>query len=591
MTDYGQDIPVKYFWDTTQRQLTKTAYAALMGRALANVGMLFRPEISSYDLFDAANAELAIGTNAIEFFFFDFPSTETFEINGTTYRPCFGMFFGSNANTTGAGSSQPQNYFAFKVFARKSSRNATGDYRTYSYYRTVGTQALFGWCSGATTGDGVSYESGASHLDNSWLTNATFGGTFAYTLKNVGNIFVYLGPGGLVVQTGSGPKRTEFGSIHSFVAPFGLGRIAGRGRIPNEDTNLGRICPAFMVPMITADTEFIPLVTNRYNDTTTFAELNVWTYGAQYALQSTLEPVRLRMYNLENVEQPLYPSYNPATLRSPRIVNGTTRHVMQQPAIVPWERRGATAELYSLVDFQINSDQPRPQWNDVFTCQNFRFGDRTMPVGQFTDPLTSENWFAFYASNTNMMYAVNMVGATDVSATTIPPTATLYDTDSYSLASAGFGSTFPTAVTITNTHTTPWTATALTNEMTHVSSTTLSPTSADIVFEITPDPSDNDTTVYYLQFDAKIPRVGGSSDLAGALTVFYTDFQNAAATLISLTSSVAGANASYVTYELVIKRDYTGGNFKITFRKSHTSTSFGTLTAGIRNISIRKYSH
>ncbi len=502
MTDYGQSIPNKVVHLQDQINLTKAGFTHLFGKALAKVGMVFIPSISSYDLLADSNAEFGIPNQSqtANTFWFDFPTSEVFYVGTTPYRPCVGLLAHS-ADVFGQLSSNSQwvNGWSLRLGRRRADRIDLNDFRTL-YYQFVDS-GYYGL--GSPTGSVNAFEFGLTMRQKEggatestppfWKPFAASAMSSSQTyLKNIKNFYVYLGKAGLFCFMGGGMSSSDFGNILSAGIAFGGARIPGRARIPNQDPNLNRMNPAVEIPMFASG--------SWWDGTKAYS----YTMGMQFDLKQTLLPVVTEVYNLENVEQPIKPSYTPPTLRSPRIVNGSGAYILSRPIYSPQYVYNDTSNLMGPVDPLITGSDVRPQWEDLFTCSSFRFGDRTVSApGEYTDPVSSKLWFLVHAENIGMAYALAYDGRTIY--TDVNLTRTLIGTVNVDFSVGGFAGPFPSGVTVTQViqNGVTWTATPGQDEVTLNPVSQQSYSDNEIIIDYTPDPSDPVDTAYEIQFDSK----------------------------------------------------------------------------------------
>lgn len=587
MTEYGQSLANKVVHLTGVLTYSKLGFAEVLCKALRDVGMVFLPSISTYDIFDAANSEKSTGWSTgdnLVNFFFDFPSSETFVIAGVQYRPIFGINASINTGATGSVGSQYTNSLTVRLGYRRADRIARSDFRTFHYFRISSGNNGFG-----TTGDSVtsSSEDGAffptdAQVGTVWRAYSSLVQTNS-ALRTFGSVYVYLGKAGLFLFVGGGTSRFDFNNHLSFGCAFAGGRLpgAGRSRIPAQDVNLNRINPTFPMPF-----------KSTHDDFNNGGVLRGPVTGMQYNLKSLAEGnVFSYLFNLENVEQPLFPSLVAHTLRSPRIVNGQGRFILSQPVHVPQHNLANTTDLYNVVDTQIDSSSIRPQWEDCFTCPALRFGDKTVTTpAEYEDPISGTNWFLVNHNATNTAIALHYEGRIIANVVTTPPAYTTVDTDSYDMTTGGFAAAFPTTVTITNTSTAPtWAADAGQNSASVTRVLSTSSGNRDITFAIAVDPTDLADTLYELSVDLRIQRTAGPG--THTLSLITPTVTGGTQTAASVSVTVTGSNAAqpefnYQTFTVPLVRAQ-DGTFTITIRFSHTGNQVSEV-GSFRNLIITK---
>lgn len=441
---YGQSIPPRIVHDTASYFLTKAAYAHHIAKMLHRVGMLFLPGMSSYDVLDPRFEEgpFDFGSGSPFFFWFDYPTVESFTVNGVEYVPMLGyMLMGDSLN--GTAGSLTQESFMFVNAVRPKNDNRASEIRNIRYYRDASGSTNFGFGSPSST-LWASQEDGAAYRDplwqTSWLPAWATGPSFGWTPINVQNSFAALGPGGLVLCTGRGQGAAEFSVYHAFACAFFGDRIPGRGRTPINDPNLTRINPVVLIPFRSTF--------NVYRQDPGSYELGSYVNGAQFDLQSApdgRDPILAWIYNLANVDRPVFPDYAATVRNSPRLVGGQGRHLLDPLILIPQNRWNTPGEMYSAVVNYLGTAQSRPPWEDIFFATKARLSDVTAPIGQYEDPDSLLDWWLVPMANTGLRWAVEVEGRTDETNTVVPAT-TLDATESFDLTSAGFGSTFPRAL-------------------------------------------------------------------------------------------------------------------------------------------------
>lgn len=467
MTEYGQSIPNRVVQLTNQLDVTKSMFTHLMAKALVKAGMQFISSWSTFNVLDPANAELGTPGQNEQYrnFFFDFPSTETYIIDSIPYRPCvsFAAHTADNSPTIG---NTAMNGWTMQLGRRRADRLLLSDFRTSIYYRSAsinyGNYASYN-LDNYKIGMTLRGKNGPSDtVIPKWrpfAATATPAPNLTYT-RNFASIFVYLGKAGLFCFVGSGLTGPSFCDFLSAGIVFAGGRIPGRARIPAQDVNLNRINPTIELPMLNG------VSSPDYWDG---GVLRFPLLGIQHDLNKYPEyPTLAYIYNLENVEQPIYSSQAPQTLRSPRIANSAGAYILSRPIIVPQYVMNNGSLFAGPIDTQITGASVRPQWEDVFTAPSFRFGDRTVTTPQeYVDPLTLKRWFLVYAENTNMAYALAYDDRTITNDATLVKNP--YGSDVVvDFSVGGLAGPFPAGVVVTkidSTNLAHWTAVPASNEV------------------------------------------------------------------------------------------------------------------------------
>ena len=591
MTDYGQLIPNRVVHITSVLNTTKAGFSHLLAKALVKVGMKFIGSWSTYDILDPANAEFGTPnqTNQNRNFFFDFPTSEVFYLGGLPYRPCIAIHAHTSDTLANMNSTTWCTGFGIKLGRRRADRLLLSDFRSSEYYRLSETTNFSNWDVSTATN---AFRMGQTMRQKEGLvyeTTAPFWKPFAssartpnteVTTRNFGNVYVYLGKGGLFVFVGSGQGTSEFGSRMSAGMDFAGGRIPGRGRIPAQDVNLDRIMPVFDLPMLTVSTDF-------FNSTSLVNSM----LGIQHDLKVRADyPCYVLGYNLENVEQPLYPSYVVPVLRSPRVVNGQGSYVLSRLVIVPQYLWTDSADFVGPVDSQITGSAVRPQWADVFTAQNFRLADRTVgsPV-EYVDPVTLKPWFIIRAENTNMSYAIDYTGKVIYNDANL--TQTLIQTINVDFSVGGFAGPFPAGVEVTTSSVISgagpgWTPVSGQNEARILA--VLSSTRRYLHILYTPQPGEEDM-IFTISWESKIPAtvLGNAS-----ITLFGEYLRQDGTVLVGSTQAITTvpANPQYNYQAFTSPYLMVASTGKLTFQMDYNNPGFSeNATPSVRNIVIRKY--
>lgn len=450
---YGQSIPAKVVWDKTVRRVTRAAYCHAMAKALVAAGMKFLPCVSEYDFLDAKNEEGehdAGGQYAMNAFF-DFPTSETFTVNAIQYRPLLGMRYSGETHNPNVVNGLGMEAVVFELLVRRADRLDGADFRSYIYFRY--SSNYFGM--GGSTEAWPAALDGAAFFDASWLASnrlewASWPTLYAHRPRTIGNIFVYLGPGGLTICTGSDPGVSGFSSVHACAFVFYGSRIPGRARNPLNDPNFTRINPVVSLPFRTTDTEFLTTPGDYHRAG--------FVLGCQYDLQippQNVDPIYFYQYNLENVDKAAFSDLYTTVRRSPRVVNGFGRHILAPMVGFPNARRALSTEFYSAVNLDISTTRASPPWEDFFYAPNMRFTDGTAPIGNYEDPVTLTNWWLVPMTNTDARLAMNVEGAVTLADIPASFPAVLQTTEQYDGSASGDASAFPRTTTFVRNTTGP----------------------------------------------------------------------------------------------------------------------------------------
>lgn len=616
MTEYGQSIPPRWYRDVTPRQCTKVNMAWHVHRALLQVGMLpirswnpFDLELPQYEEFNPGSARSDL------VWYYDLPTNETFEIGGIPYRPVLCMVLHIASTGSGVLSTNSESLLRFEYGHRRADRLIRDDFSNLVRLHTSSSNYGVGaYNSAIGVSADLSYASssgwGAWYQNTTWKTYAGSADANRQTLVAVGNIHVMLTGGGLVVQVGSGMSKTDSNDILSFSLVFGGARIPGRARIPSSDPNLNRINPVFVLPHRVDSLDASAI--NYWVDTLSYEDFTYlgvrpasWALGVQHDLKIargtqagyTTRPgaVRLEIFNLENIERPLFPSPKAATQNSPRTYNGSAAHILQPMVYSQSRLKTDSTDFYQVQNFDIRS-QMAPAWEDIWYCPKYRFADRTAPYGEYVDPVTNTNWFLFRASGINSMLAIDVEGVAKFSSFDISTIFNLQDTDYYNL-NGGFTWTAgnPEAATASQTAgsgiTQAWTPTASVDEATCIMTTTGSSTWS---FNIT-DPVYLETdTSYTIQLEIRWYSVSAQGNTtSNPMYLEYSSDNGSTWVIVQTIFNTGNAalpyNAYTMTPELPIWPSHDDARIRFRIRCAYDLSTGGNRTAAIRSLRVRRY--
>lgn len=607
MTQFGQNIIPRIYEDNTFRTFSKAGFASHLIRALETVGMIPLRGLWPYD--PIANPEFPIAINEEYIFLFDFPDdggTLTWSVNGTLYRPCFAVaMFHGNEDATNFPTRLNTTVLVENCIRLDGAPTLEN---TYSMGRTRGIAGLAGL--GIDTNEYAdAYESadGNQIQKEDWLPNTGSSATNQAVLP-VGHWFVYLGPGGLQVYVGSGDTRAAYGDLMASGCLFAGARLPGRAKPITEDGNLGRINP--ILPTYWIETNTSSTGSTFWSTSTAAAnELYLNTlrpkiHRMQADLKSTDEIVDSWLYNLENVEYPIFPLYQPDTRPSPRAISGGGGgHILGFGVVVPDFREGESTDKYGPVVPELNASEVRPEWEDVFTGEGFRLCDVTAPIGLHTDPNSLLDWFLIPTYNSNQLIGLLHENGTTVSVLdTVVLTAA--GSDHYDLTGvAGWGNVFPTAVTITETGTasTVWDDASAADEQTFVTANASGVQSYEVQWDILISGSDATDTQYQVVFTAnnRDDPQGGSSPSEGENDLTFEYLFNGV-WIVPITIECAGANAAYVnsagqlsystqSYSSAVPKDTSTGTSQLTVRWKISAEHLQTSNGAVGVVTVNKF--
>lgn len=608
MTEFGQNLIPAIYEDNTFRLFSKAGFASHMVRALETVGMIPLRGLWPYD--PIAQPEFPIQQGQFYLFPFDYPDdggTLTWNVSGTLYRPCFVVAMWHGAEDVTTNPTRLETHVVVENAIRLDGAPTIDN--IYPMSRTRGQTGLAGFGANTATYTTVYPDQDGQQIQKEdWLPYVGSGAVNQETLP-VGHIFTYLGPGGLQIYVGSGPTRTAFGDIMAMGALFCGARLPGRAKPVTEDGNLGRMNP--VAPMYwdqtsgTASgsvfwTTSISATADLYRQT-----FRPKIHRMQADLKSTDEIVDGWLYNLENVEYPIFPLYQPDTRPSPReISGGGGGHILSFGVQVPDSRELDVNDKYGPIVPELNASEVRPQWEDVFTGLGWRFCDQNAPLGVHTDPNTLLDWWLVPTYQSNQLLGLLHENGTTVDTLAIV-NLTAFGFDYYDLTGAsGWGNVFPTAVVIieTGTNANTWDDASVADEQTFLVPDLNSIQNYEVQWDIAVDTGDADDTLYQLTFDANNrddPQSGSNnSEGLNALTLQYffngvwidrtiiecagdnTAFINTAG---ELSYSTQNYNAGF------IPKDTATGTPQLTIRWEVLGETFRGCDGAVGNIRINKF--
>lgn len=604
MTEFGQNILPRIYQDNTFRAFSKAGMLSHFVRALQTVGMV--PLTSVWPFDPISQPEFPLANGAIYVFPFDFPDDGgllTYNVNGTLYRPCMNVIVGHGNEDSTSNSGRMHNYVVFDAAIRIDG--AVSLDKIYPMARTRGGGGLIGYGLPTTDYTTVFPNQGGNAVGKvDWLP---YSGSSALNQAPlpVGHWFVYLGPGGLFVYAGSGSNRAAFGDIFAGAILFGGARIPGRAKPVTEDSNLGRVNPT--IPMWFVESNTANTGSSFYSTSVTnplFERIfRPKIHRMQADLKFTEDIVDSWLFNLENVEYPVFPLYQPDTRPSPReISTGGGGHILGIPLHVPDGLEDDAADKFGPVVPELNASEVRPLYSDVFYTPGTRFCDVTAPLGLHTDPNTNLDWVLVPTYNSGQLIGVlhengSTVDALDV--LTLTPTGSDY----YAMSPNGWSSAFPTAVIVTETGTatTVWDDDPGTDRQTFAAPSQNGQQLYQVEWDITVAALDPDDTLYQLSFSAfnRDDPQGGSNPSEGFNPLKFEYFFNGSWVTI-FTIECAGDNAAYVnsegqlsytpqTYTTFIPRETSQQTPRFLVRWEIQADTFRTCNGEITTITLNKF--
>jgi len=615
MTAFLQSQQPKIYENNLLTSFTKVGFASHLCRALTTVGMVPLTSIWPFDILGNPQFAAADGTYV---FPFDYPDSGTFRVSATLYRPCINVVLYVGATASATLTTDLNNHVVIDDVVRLdggvsfpniiTKARARGQANHYGIGTTAVT-LIYPHANGqyVAKGDWLPYTGHASVTDVNPLA--------------VGHWFVYLGPAGLFVYVGSGNARSQFGDLMA-CGWLALGaRIPGRARPVLEDGNLNRINPIVPFPMFESGSG--SEIWDTLSSSEFFNVLRTKIHRMQHDLRvantdagsagTTNSPAIVDAYllNLENLEYPIFPAYRPDTVPSPRVIStGGGGHILGRPILVPDGLESDATQLFGPTQPTLNASEVRPQWEDVFTGEGFRFCDVSAPLGVRVDPNTLTDWYLTPTYNTGQLVGLKIEPNSPGQIVDQLDFGTLLQTgdDYYNLAGSGYASSFPTPVTITltpssgNFFTAPG-AGLDAQVVTIPASSTAATHTVDWAIQVSvSDPADTLYRVQVTIFNEDDPQTGtATAEGFNPILVQYS-FNSVFVTVLTITC--AGTNPAHtnpsgglsytpVTYTAGVVKDSTSGTPRILLRFSAQRDDPGAPTRGsngrVSNLHILKF--
>ncbi|MBA3845414.1 MAG: hypothetical protein H0X45_02090 [Planctomycetes bacterium] len=632
MTAYGQAITTKWYRETDPKQMTKYDFAQKLIKALRAVGMVpirqywptfgcgtrivasvagvvtvpanlnYRVDLDSMDVTTLPSQFATPNVSNVfddGFYLFDYPTTETFAINGVLYRPCIVVV--AMHVVTGSNSADNGTTIQIRHCRRRADRVLLSDVMTLAKSNFPGAssgQNNFGF-GNSTDGNDATSNFGAGRRGAgvanfwNWKPNTVIGDASHQGLLSVKNFHVVLSKTGLLIQVGNGTTRFDSNNILNCGFYFGGARVPGRARVPAQDDNLNLIDPVVFVPH--GETEQSSLyfyeTSLGIGSGTTSATMSgthplAWALGCQHGLlfSDTLSVV-LRLYNIENLQRPFYPFYDIDTKGSPRQVDAVGSHVLNRVVYMTFNSYG-TNTYFGPIDTSLRIE-PVPAWEDIWTFPWWRVADRSAPEGEYVDPSTGINWWLYYTQNMNCMFAAEVEGITKLAVLPTYAAPAFVSETLYSLAS-GFGGVVGATVTmVQHTGAAPWVATPATDEATRTTNTTSEDTS--LTFVVPGNTGDSVETCYQLSYQMFNRATASGQTVPLTVQVSRDGGTNwiVLVTHASAGNDTGNAAYNYATYTLPLPKDQTVNDFRFRFRVARNGGT-GTATTGVKDVRVQK---
>jgi len=606
MTEFGQNLIPKIYEDNTFRSFSKAGMLSHLVRALQTVGMV--PLTSTWPFDPIAVPEFPLVQGQVYIFPFDYPDdggTLTFNVNGTVYRPGFAIIVGHGNENATTNPSRIEKALIFDSFIRIDG--AVSIENIFPMSRSRGQLGLAGFGVGTSTTFLVyPNQTGGYIQKEDWLPYVGSSAANNQTLP-VGHWFVYLGPGGLFVNAGSGALRAAFGDILSGGAMFLGARLPGRARPVTEDSNLNRVNPT--VPFWGVESNTLTTGSSFYTTDSSnplFEKIfRAKIHRMQADLKFTDFIVDSWVFNLENVEYPVFPLYQPDTRPSPRqISSGGGGHILGTPIQIPDGVEGDATNKFGPIVSELNASEVRPTFADVFSAPGCRFCDVSAPLGLHTDPNTNLDWYLFPTYNSGQLLGVLQENGSIVSAlstVTLTPTGS----DFYSMIPNGWAITSPTNVSVQTTGSdlpvTEWVDDVGFDRQIFTLPLAVGAKQYQVEWDIQVNVSDPPDTLYQISFAAfnRDDPQGGSFTSEGENVLTFEYFFNGAWVTV-LTIECAGANPAYVntegqlsysfnTYTSFISKDTSQATPRFLVRWNAGADNLQTSNGEVTTVTVNKF--
>lgn len=433
MATYGASIPAKVFRQFGFVNYTRHGLAHVIARALDYVGMKFCDAIAPYNILDPANAESSDVSHTVNtraaIFVFDFPTTETFSLRFSgeaadrLYRPCFVMSL-TGAQDSAMGASVGGQLISFQVAFRPDRVNfSQSDLVTFNSLRA--SPAAFNGLADGSYNAGTICDVGRYFTMPSRTNWRPYsGGSYvtATNLLQVRHLCVYLGPGGLMLCGGSNDQTQDksglFDLWNTWVF-FGGERIPNRQKLPINDPELTRICPAMQIfgnTSINATWRW----SASYDPSTGGAR--VYGLAAQYADRNSLadgQVVAIDLNCLDLADLRFGQSASFPTLLSPQIVSNVPRNLLSPLVLNVYQGYetagpGALGKYFPMTSdgvYSLNS------WENCYYSPSFRTSDASLTMGEITDPDTGLKWWGHWWNDFTNACAFKLGATYDTTAT------------------------------------------------------------------------------------------------------------------------------------------------------------------------------
>lgn len=390
----------------------------------------------------------------------DYPDTYTVAVAGETLRPCLvlAMGYSSIAGVQDLGYTFGMHHMARKDVADPNAEIFTADGNvgtllhgipqtkgaTSNMYmgghNAIATNEFFEDAPGLFTSTqfwGNNTFSWKAHPSDDYNEDTT--STAAHReLMPTGNIQIVLSGGGLLIQVGSGAKKTQLNDYINFLVVFGGERFPGRGLPEAEDSDRANTNSSYELTL----NDVGEVSDSYYSNTTANRQApNGILIGGQFTdpitgtVLAQADSIKCRTMNFNNVDLVFENSrFHMGTYNSPRTLDGTGYHILS-PWIYVLEEQTADNSLYAPGSAGATFSW---RWQDVYYAPGLVLADTVAPAGEYVDVNTNRTYHMFYTQRFGEMLGIDVTGATQLTPASIPgmlPTHTLVDETVYDMSS------------------------------------------------------------------------------------------------------------------------------------------------------------
>lgn len=322
-------------------------------------------------------------------------------------------------------------------------RTRTQEYSTISNQwqgtPTESMSTVYGTSSARGLGYLCALSSGTFPLftQNSTYTSSSSG------LIPVRSFRVILSKGGLLIQVGSGTRKSDNNDVLDVLVAFGGRRIPGRGRPAAEDIDRDHTNQAYLLTFTdtgiashefhdTSALGYAPrgfMAGARFTDPDPTLGVSLWSGG-----------VGIRTFNFDNIDRVPYATlwFVSATRLSPRNIGGSGYHVLSRWVYATHSAMANGNVIMGTRDLAYSTVDPYYRWYEIYYCPHLVWADPVAPGGYFTDPASGIEYFFWRCRNTGVIAGIEVEGrGVTITPATLDaglPSHTLIDETSYTVS-------------------------------------------------------------------------------------------------------------------------------------------------------------